>query len=100
LKKENKTIDCFFKIKYDKYDLSYLLKKYMTKTNKIPFGNICGSGIIGERGQIVIPKEARDILRIKPGDRFLFVEHLGNLVLLPEVVMKDLLKKITLGLKK
>ena len=72
----------------------------MSKKNKMPFGNICGSGVIGERGQIVIPKEAREVLKIKPGDRFLFVEHLGNLVLLPEDIMKEMLKKITLGLKK
>lgn len=72
----------------------------MVKKCKVPFGNICGSGIVGVRGQVVIPKEARDILKIKPGDRFLFVEHSGNLILLPENVMKQVLKKITMGLKK
>jgi AbrB family looped-hinge helix DNA binding protein len=29
---------------------------------------ICGTVTVGERGQIVIPKKARDYFNIKPGD--------------------------------
>lgn len=29
---------------------------------------VCGTVKVGERGQIVIPKEARDYFGIKPGD--------------------------------
>ncbi|MGL5314840.1 MAG: AbrB/MazE/SpoVT family DNA-binding domain-containing protein [Peptostreptococcaceae bacterium] len=30
-----------------------------------------GSVVVGERGQIVIPKEARDVFHIKAGDKLL-----------------------------
>lgn len=32
-----------------------------------------GSVVVGERGQIVIPKEARDLFNIKPGDKLLIL---------------------------
>ena len=34
-----------------------------------------GSGTIGERGQIVVPSEAREKLNIKAGDKFVFFGH-------------------------
>ncbi len=34
-----------------------------------------GSGTIGERGQIVIPSEAREKLNLKPGEKFVFFGH-------------------------
>ena len=42
------------------------------------FGTVC----VGERGQIVLPKQARDVFKIKPGDRLVVLgdeslEHPG-----------------------
>lgn len=34
---------------------------------------IFGTAKVGERGQIVIPKEARDVMGIKPGDTLLIL---------------------------
>ncbi|MBS1707020.1 MAG: AbrB/MazE/SpoVT family DNA-binding domain-containing protein [Armatimonadetes bacterium] len=34
-----------------------------------------GSATVGERGQIVIPSEARTQLNIKPGDKLLLMKH-------------------------
>lgn len=34
-----------------------------------------GTGTLGERGQIVIPAEARSSMNINPGDKFVFVGH-------------------------
>ena len=31
--------------------------------------HIFGITVLGERGQVVIPKQARDLFRLKPGDR-------------------------------
>jgi len=40
--------------------------------NKI---NIYGTGTIGSRGQIVIPAKARNELKIKPNEEFIFFGH-------------------------
>jgi len=34
---------------------------------------IFGTAKVGERGQIVIPKEAREVMNIKPGDTLLIL---------------------------
>jgi len=34
-----------------------------------------GTTTVGERGQIVIPAEARKVLNINPGDKLLVVKH-------------------------
>lgn len=38
-----------------------------------PKGKYAWSAKVGEKGQIVIPKEARDIFKIKPGDTLLLL---------------------------
>ncbi len=43
----------------------------MAKQFKMPEIKNYGMATIGERGQIVIPKEIRDEMKIKPGDKFL-----------------------------
>jgi AbrB family looped-hinge helix DNA binding protein len=40
---------------------------------KAPQGKYAWTAKVGEKGQIVIPKEARDIFKIKPGDTVLLL---------------------------
>ena len=55
-----------------------------------------GTVKVGERGQIVIPKEARDIFDIKPGDNLVVfgMDKNEKLVILKEKVMRDYALKI------
>ena len=39
----------------------------------IPKGKYAWTATVGEKGQIVIPKQARDIFEIKPGDTLLLL---------------------------
>ena len=39
----------------------------------IPDGKYAWTATVGEKGQIVIPKQARDIFGIKPGDTLLLL---------------------------
>lgn len=57
--------------------------------------HIFGTARVGERGQIVIPKEARQVFGISPGDTLLILgdEENGILVTKPEV-LNDVARKI------
>ena len=54
---------------------------------------------VGEKGQIVIPKEARDVFNIKPGDTLLLLgaESMGVAIVKPEIF--DDLFKVAIGLE-
>lgn len=39
----------------------------------VPKGKYAWTATVGEKGQIVIPKQARDIFEIKPGDTLLLL---------------------------
>jgi len=56
---------------------------------------VFGTAKVGERGQIVIPKEARELFGIRPGDTLLILgdEDAGLIVSRPEV-LTDLASKI------
>lgn len=69
------------------------------KKNLGSFGDVVGTTTMGERGQIVIPKEARDNLKIKTGDKFLVVTHYGKMILVREDDMRLMVKNITKHLK-
>lgn len=47
--------------------------------NTIPRGKYAWTATVGEKGQIVIPKQARELFNIKPGDTLLLLgdEQLG-----------------------
>ena len=40
---------------------------------KIPKGKYAWTATVGEKGQIVIPKQARQVFNIKPGDTILLL---------------------------
>ena len=56
---------------------------------------VFGTAKVGDRGQIVIPKEARELFNIQPGDTLLILgeEETGLIVSRPEV-LSDLASKI------
>lgn len=49
---------------------------------------VFGTAKVGDRGQIVIPKEARELFNIKPGDTLLILgeEETGLIVSRPELL--------------
>ena len=60
---------------YNKLYKSY--KSYFFKKEEIivktPKGKFAWTATVGEKGQIVIPKKARDVFNIKPGDTLLLL---------------------------
>lgn len=62
---------------------------------RAPGRQIFGTAKVGERGQIVIPKDAREFFGIRPGDTLLILgdEKNGLLVTKPEV-LHDVAKQI------
>ena len=67
-------------------------KHLLGKTNA---KRVFGTAKVGDRGQIVIPKEARELFGIKPGDTLLILgEELTGLVISRPEVLSDLASKI------
>ncbi|NVM56136.1 MAG: AbrB/MazE/SpoVT family DNA-binding domain-containing protein [Candidatus Helarchaeota archaeon] len=65
----------------------------MTELTKGKF--VYGMVKVGERGQIVIPKEAREQFDIKPGDQVLVVGDIKKgIAIVKADIMKDLTLKI------
>ena len=56
---------------------------------------VFGTAKVGDRGQIVIPKEARELFNIQPGDTILIVgEELKGLIISRPELLKDLADQI------
>ena len=60
--------------------------------------HIFGTVKVGERGQIVIPKEAREIFDINPGDTLLVLGEEQGIAVVKADVMKEVAVKILKGL--
>ena len=62
---------------------------------------VFGTAKVGDRGQIVIPKEARELFGIEPGDTLLILgdEDAGLIVSRPEV-LSDLASSILKNMNK
>ena len=52
---------------------NYTYAKEETITVKTPKGKYAWAATVGEKGQIVIPKQAREVFNIKPGDTLLLL---------------------------
>ena len=61
----------------------------------LPKRHVFGTAKVGEKGQIVIPKEARRLFHIQPGDTLLILgdEKSGIIVTRPEVV-SDMARRV------
>lgn len=68
---------------------------------KVNSRRVIGTAKVGDRGQIVIPKEARELFGIKPGDTLLILgeEETGLIISRPEV-LSSLANQILDGIKK
>ena len=62
--------------------------------------HVFGTAKVGDRGQIVIPKEARELFKIRPGDTLLILgeEETGLIVSRPEV-LSDIANKMFESMK-
>ena len=59
-----------------------------------------GTATVGERGQIVIPKKAREIFRINPGDSIIIIgDEDRGLALAPENMIKQMLNMVNVQQK-
>ena len=60
--------------------------KHILAKGKVP--RVFGTAKVGDRGQIVIPKEARELFRIQPGDTLLILgeENKGLIISRPELL--------------
>ena len=66
---------------------------------KESFGAFHGTTLIGERGQLVIPKSLRSSMELKKGDRFFVMDKGGAIVLVPADIMEQFLSEVTNHIK-
>lgn len=72
----------------------------MKKTD-MPKGKYAWTATVGEKGQIVIPKQAREIFDIKPGDTLILLgDELLGIAIPPKDEFKKLGQKIFGGSEK
>jgi len=61
----------------------------------IPEGKFAWMVKIGEKGQFVIPKEAREMFDLQPGDEILVLgDNERGIAILPKVKQQDFVKQI------
>ena len=61
---------------------------------KKPLGKYAWTATVGEKGQIVIPKQAREVFGIKPGDTLLLLGDVKRgIAIPPKEAFVDLMEK-------
>ena len=59
-------------------------------------GHLMGSTVVGERGQLVIPKDIRDLANLKAGDKLMVVMHKnGPIMLLSIDQMQGMMRQMS-----
>ncbi len=66
-----------------------------TRKKRHDEAHFSGTAVLGERGQVVIPKEARAQMELKPGDTFVVMAHNGAVIFLPKKKMEAFIKQMT-----
>ena len=75
-------------IKCEKYNWLYSKEAYMKD-------KFVGIAKVGEKGQIVIPKEARDMFDIKPGDSVVVLcDKKKGMAIVKSEVLEDTMDKV------
>ncbi len=74
--------------KYEKWERRGQMAAGKHILGKLNTKRVFGTAKVGDRGQIVIPKEARELFGIKPGDTLLILgeEDTGLIVSRPDVL--------------
>ena len=71
----------------------------MKITKKKPKGvldvKFFGTTSMGVRGQVVIPKDARDNFGCSSGDKFVVMEKMGCIILVPQALAAKLAKQMS-----
>lgn len=58
--------------------------------------HLMGSTVVGERGQVVIPKDVRDRLHLKAGDKLMVMVHKhGPIMLIPVEQMQQMIRQMS-----
>lgn len=72
------------------------MKVQKSKSSALPG---LGMAVVGERGQIVIPKEMRDQLGLNKGDQLMLMYHNDSVVIIPRDKMEAFVSHLTSSLK-
>ena len=89
---DKKSIAFFYIMQYNQYEM---YDKYNLEESKMKKEKFVGISKVGEKGQIVIPKEARDMFNIKPGDSIIVLcDITRGIALLKADAIEDLSDKI------
>ena len=63
---------------------------------KVPKGKLAASAKVGEKGQIVIPKEMRDMFSIRPGDTIiLLADDKRGIAIPPQDTVHSFIDKVS-----
>lgn len=71
-------------------------KKIIPRSTGLPS---FGTAVMGERGQIVIPKEIREQMHLKKGEQIMVMFHNESIMLITRDKMEAFVKQLTSSLK-
>ena len=71
--------------------INYTNHTYEVRSMSAPEGKYAWTATVGEKGQIVIPKQAREVFDIKPGDTLLLLGDIQRgIAIMPKEAFADL----------
>jgi AbrB family looped-hinge helix DNA binding protein len=73
----------------------------MKKQSGCPMDGNMGVSVVGERGQIVIPKDFRDALKLEAGTKVVLFQYAdGPLMIVPMEHMQEMMSRMTTKFQK